>query len=366
VTGPLPLATVLADETMDQRFLPQVRSLIEDRRLLFTFVDVGSRNGVLELADIAPYTTAYGFEPNPEEYDKLLTGNTDASKFGLIAPAFRKLTYLPYAISDTCGTALLYVTRGPGACGLLEPNFERLREIKWKGQRFHPNIGDDVFPVVRMEPVEVRTLESFAREHAIEHLDYLKIDVEGCEHEVLTGAGDLLRKVSVIKVEVCFIPFRRDQKLFSHIDLLLRDFGFDLLRYEIVPSQIGYKEREQPFTFGPSVGFPDRFGQPLSADAIYVNRGVDEETRAARQAILLIEKNYLDEALFVLKTKVRYVDRALLDELTLHRGDLKTRMIELGVRCYRQLVKLSRPWKSLRNWYGWRELARKNARQTRY
>ncbi len=343
---------------MDRQFIPHVRRLIEERGLTFTFVDVGSRNGILELGDLAPHTVAYGFEPNPEEYEKLASGQTDAAKFGFVPPPFRRLTYLPYAISDKCGSSWLYVTRGAGACGLLEPDLDRLREIKWKGYRFHSNFGDDIFQVLRMEPVEVRTLEWFKGEHSIEHIDYLKIDVEGSEYEVLAGAGSLLNAVSFIKVEVCFIPFRKHQKLFSHIDLLLRDYGFDLLHFEIVPEQVGYKEREGPFTFGPGVGFPDRYGQPLSCDAIYVNRNVTDEDQTVAQAILLIEKNYLDEALFLLKTKVRGVDAALLDFLHRYQGDTRTRLVRAAVWAYRRLRKLARPIRSFRDWYEWRRLAR--------
>lgn len=334
---------------MYKAFIPHVRRLIDERDLMFTFVDVGSRNGILELGDLAAYTIAYGFEPNPEEYKKLISGDTDASKVGIVAPAFRELTYLPYAISDKCGMGQLYVTRGPGACGLHEPNFERLREIKWKGRQFYPNFGESVFNVIREEPVEVRTLDWFARENAVQHIDYLKIDVEGSEYEVLAGAGDLLNNVSLLKVEVCFIPFRKDQKLFSHIDLLLREYGFDLIRYEIVPSQVGYKERRQPFTFGPSIGFPDRQGQPLSGDAVYINRGIKEEKRALAQAILLIEQNYLDEALFVLKTKVQGVQPAFLELLQNYQGGTKTRLLEVAVRAYRHLQKIAHPIRLFRN-----------------
>ena len=49
--------------------------------------------------------------------------------------------------------------------------------------------------------------------------------------------------MGVIRVEVCFIPFRKDQKLFSDVDVLLRPYDFDLLRYEIDPHQIAELRR---------------------------------------------------------------------------------------------------------------------------
>ncbi len=338
-------------------FIPHVRRLLDLYGVTMTFVDVGARNGVLELRTLAPYILAYGFEPNAEEYAKLTSGNTDVAQLGVRPPAFKKLTYFPYAIGDICGQRPLHVTRGPGAVGILEPNLERLREIKWKERRCQPNFGDETFTVMRIEPVEVKTIEWVAQQHGIGHVDYLKVDVEGFEYEVLEGAGALLDAISLIRVEVCFIPFRKEQKMFSDVDLLLRKHGFDLLQYEIVPGQVGYKEREDAFTIGPSIGFPDRYGQPLSCDAIYVNRGVKDETRSAALAALLIEKNYLDEALFVLKTRLPNAPPDLLALLQTYKGDMRTQLFEAVVRSYRVFQKLVHPIRSLRRWLGWRRLA---------
>jgi FkbM family methyltransferase len=339
-------------------FRPHVRRLLEARGLELTFVDVGARNGVLELGDLAPWTVAYGFEPNAEKYAKLVSGRTDASLLGVVAPPFRRLTYLPYALGDHDGPETLYITRGPGAVGVLEPDVERLREIHWRGRGFERSMGDDILTVVRTETVELRALASVAREHGIRHVDYLKIDVEGYEHQVLTGAGDLLDATGLIRVEVCFIPFRRGQRLFSDVDLLLRRHGFDLLRYELTAGQIGYKERSRAFTIGPTLGFPDPYGQPLSADAIYVNRALRDPERLVAQAAVLIEKGYLDEALFVLRTKVGDVDPALARLLREWPGEPGTRAFEAAVRLYRGLRKLARPRTTLQRWLGWRRLAR--------
>jgi FkbM family methyltransferase len=303
---------------------------------------VGASYGVRELPHLAPCTEVYAFEPNPSEYARLTAAEAPGPSRRRQTPRYRELIYQPYAIGDFCGTGALYVTRSPMACGLLEPDLTRLREIKWKGRLYPPNFGEHFFQVLRTEPVEVRTLERFAREQHLDHIDYLKIDVEGSEYEVLAGAGAFLGAISVIKAEVCFIPFRKGQKLFSEVDLLLRGRGFDLLRYEIVPNQVGYKERTAPFSFGPSLGFSDPHGQPLQSDAIYVNRGITDERRALAQACVLIEKGYLDEALFVLKHRVSGVDPALLRLLAEYQGNLRRRLVEAALWAYRSLGGLPR------------------------
>lgn len=303
------------------KFRPHALRLLEQHDIRITFVDVGSRNGVLEIGDLARFVDAYGFEPNPAEYEKLVSGKTDLFlKLGMSSPPYRTLRYFPYAVADFCGRHEFYVTPGPGACGLREPNLARLEEIVWKGESTNVrNFAEEHFADFRTIEVETTTLDTFAAEQAIDHIDYLKIDVEGLEYEVLAGGRSLLPQTAVIKVEVCFIPFRKEQKLFSHVDLLLREHDFDLVRYEIHMGHIGYKERRAPAGYVPA-GYADPGGQALSCDAIYVNRGIADPRRALAQAIVLLEKKYVDEALHVLRTRTAVADQELLDALRTFRG----------------------------------------------
>jgi FkbM family methyltransferase len=299
--------------------LPYALRCLDQYNIVITFVDVGSRNGVLELRDLAEFVEAYGFEPNPEEYEKLIAGKTDLFLLGGISsPSYRRLSYFPYAVGNFCGKQEFYVTPGPGACGVLEPDLERLREIVWKGRAYKKNFAEDIFANYGKICVETQTLDAVASKNSITHIDYLKIDVEGSEHEVLDGSRALLPRTGVIKVETCFIPFRKRQKLFSHVDLLLREFDFDLLRYEIHPAQVGYKERNSPVMDVPA-GYPDPYGQALSGDAVYVNRSITDPDRAFAQAVVLLEKNYIDEALHVLRTKTTVQDPHFINLLATER-----------------------------------------------
>jgi FkbM family methyltransferase len=51
--------------------------------------------------------------------------------------------------------------------------------------------------MTQSESVRVETLDAYCATHAIEHIDLLKIDVEGNELDVLTGARELLRKGAI-------------------------------------------------------------------------------------------------------------------------------------------------------------------------
>jgi FkbM family methyltransferase len=296
---------------MFQALVSFVVDMLHEEDISLTLVDVGSRGGVTALREVADVVDVYGFEPNQTEYEKLVRARASSPL------PYRSLNVFPWAIAEADGVAELKVTRHPGASSFLEPNLERLEEITWK-EREHPSGYSELFEVVERRAVPTRSLAGFAREQGIGHVDCLKLDVEGLEYEVLQGARPLLPNIGVIRAEVSFIPFRQRQKLFSDVDQLLRGFCFDLLRYEIRPTHIGYKARTTATVFGPEVGFADPYGQALQADAVYVNRGICDRQRLIAQAAVLIDENYLDEAAFVLHRAGR-AKGPLFDLLVSHR-----------------------------------------------
>lgn len=60
------------------------------------------------------------------------------------------------------------------------------------------------------EPVQLRSGGAWVAEHDIDRIDVLKVDVEGCEVEVLESLGDLLPAVKVLYVEYDSRQARRD------------------------------------------------------------------------------------------------------------------------------------------------------------
>jgi hypothetical protein len=72
-------------------------------------------------------------------------------------------------------------------------------------------------------PVTTRKLDDIAQ---IAHLDFLKMDVQGAEREVLAHGRAKLADTVVIQTEVSFVPLYRGQPVFGEIDLALRELGF--------------------------------------------------------------------------------------------------------------------------------------------
>jgi len=90
-------------------------------------------------------------------------------------------------------------------------------------QMLDPNSPNNLVPIVKTELVETITIESFCKDYNIEKIDYLKIDVEGAESDVLQGAGQLLENKAIR-----FIQFEISQKMLEGLNRQAKD-TFDIL-----------------------------------------------------------------------------------------------------------------------------------------
>lgn len=71
----------------------------------------------------------------------------------------------------------------------------------------------------------VTTGQAYMMEHGIEKIDFLKIDVEGMELEVLRGFGDLLAKVAIVQFEYGIFNIASKALLYD-LHRLLTEAGF--------------------------------------------------------------------------------------------------------------------------------------------
>jgi len=121
--------------------------------------------------------------------------------------------YFPYVLGD--GSArVLNVCELPGMTSLLVPDPAHLALF-------------NLFPiwgtVKNQIPVTTRKLDDIAE---IAHLDFLKMDVQGAEREVLAHGRGKLAETVVIQTEVSFVPLYQGQPTFGDMDLALRELGF--------------------------------------------------------------------------------------------------------------------------------------------
>lgn len=121
--------------------------------------------------------------------------------------------YLPYAVGDG-SPHTLKVCRASGMTSLLEPDPTTLG--------LFPTL-QPFGEVIERVPLETRRLDDI---YEIEHLDLLKIDIQGGELAVFQNGQEKLAEAVAVQTEVSFMTWYQNQPPFGEVDLELRGQGF--------------------------------------------------------------------------------------------------------------------------------------------
>ena len=174
-------------------------------------IDIGCRDG-----DAAGWTAfgsnvhVIGFEPDVEECERLQESYD--------GPARR--TFVPLALGGRGGEVLLHLTRFPQSSSLYEPSTEAIER--------HPALT--AHEEIDRRTVTLTTLDEWIDEADAPAPDFVKLDIQGAELDVLRSSPRALESVRALEVEVEFQPLYRDQPLFADVDAYLREQGFVLWR----------------------------------------------------------------------------------------------------------------------------------------
>ena len=141
-------------------------------------------------------------------------------------------------------------------------NFERIQALNFgfgaEEKTVHIGLNEDsrLNSIVyhhgnREETVSIRTIDSFARENGIEIIDFLKIDTEGYEFEVLEGAYEMLRKQSIRLLHIEAEPIETEKHFpsFDKLSKFLLTFGYEL--FGIYEQQPHWDRRKSIRFFNP-------------------------------------------------------------------------------------------------------------------
>ena len=177
-------------------------------------IDCGAHIGSdsIELAKIFPKSEVYSFEPVPILYEKLQ----------YLTRTYKNIKTFNCALSNTDGEADFYLSSGASdaSSSLLEPN-EHLET--------HPDVNFN-------EKIIVKTfkLDTWALNNNITKVDFLWLDMQGFELDMLKASTNIFPTVKLIHTEVSIKESYKNSVLYSEYKEWLFSKGFHVV-LEAIP-----------------------------------------------------------------------------------------------------------------------------------
>lgn len=166
------------------------------------------------LRDMFPKARIVGFEPDPRNVEVIRNTGID-----------NVCEFYPIAIGNECGELNLYQSdssQGWAGSSSIKAPVEHLK--------YFPTISFD-----KQVKVPISTLDTFCKKHKVDHIDFLWLDTQGAEHDILRGAKNILEKTSAIYLEYYDNQMYQDQPMLQD---MLNTLGANWKMVDKWPSEI--------------------------------------------------------------------------------------------------------------------------------
>ena len=186
--------------------LKKLIAYLKKNDLKINYVDVGARDDLSPLfKKLEEQLNVAGFEVNYEEFLNL-------------KQKFPNRKYYNFGLWSEKQDLDLYITKEPGSSSLYRPNIKQNSEFK---DRFH-----SARDLVDKKSMKCRPLDSIDDLQ----IDFLKIDTQGAEYEILKGAEKtLLCNMPLVTCETWTTEVYEKAPLMHKVIELMYDYGYELL-----------------------------------------------------------------------------------------------------------------------------------------
>ena len=209
-------------------FEESLKKLIDKKKLIG--LDVGSKGG---------FNSDIFF---PKKYEKYFQGilvdptNDNSAK--------EDQCYIKKGLWSSKEKKKLYILgKRSGSSSMYEPNKDSLKFYGYKEKDFH------LFDITNTETVECDTISSSLNSLDIKNLDYLKIDTQGAELEILKGLGNY--RPLMIKSEVQIYQMYKNVPSWSELLGYLNKLNYIICDWKVIGSHVTRTPVEMDMIFIP-------------------------------------------------------------------------------------------------------------------
>tara|TARA_E500000178_G_scaffold284950_1_gene286322 strand:- start:1043 stop:1906 length:864 start_codon:yes stop_codon:yes gene_type:complete len=217
-----------------------------DKDLKFKIMEIGAHpygefnESFHKLLDHFPGSEIYAFEVDKEECEKLNKSCKKGMKF------------FPIALGEKKETRKFYETNMPVCSSLYEPKQKFLELYNNLNTAYLKNTTE----------IDTISVDEFLKKNNLEHIDFIKIDIQGAELDVFKGGVKTLEKTLMIVSEVEWVEQYINQPLFGDVSSFLKDQNFMIHKF------LGYGTRSlKPIILNQNKNFGT---QVLWSDALFI------------------------------------------------------------------------------------------------
>jgi FkbM family methyltransferase len=183
------------------------RSILKNKKNIIFDIGAGKGQSIIRFLKNFPNSIIYSFEPHLDS-------------FNFIKKKFNKDNVRLYniGIGSINSTQKLHTYNHSGVNSFFKLNYKIKRTV-----------NENIFFKKKFS-VRVMTLDNFVYKNKIKRIDYLKIDTQGSEVNILRGARGCLKKkiIKFIEVEIIFSKIYPIKSNFFHIEKILLPYGYRL------------------------------------------------------------------------------------------------------------------------------------------
>lgn len=226
------------------------RYLTED----FVLFDIGCSGGIdSQWHAFGERLAAFGFDPVLAEIKRLIDLNEHPG--------------VAYHSGMVCGNGIaIPPTSNPwnrlAVCATSE-----FRSRQAKVEKDFQGIRDNDWQVESLCEDKIK-IPNFVKNNNISHIDFIKIDVDGDDYDILLSIKDLLRSHDVmgLMIEINYVgSSNENENTFHNVDRFMRECGFEL--FDITKRL--YSGSALPSSYEISIPAQGTNGRPLQGDALY-------------------------------------------------------------------------------------------------